>query len=117
MKIFCPKCEASSSPPRRFTPTVASATSLSPPSLSCDVEVSAPASAPHQDIYFPRSKYQGNIDGAYFGTTFPHLFLMTYGALAGKLHGPINDPLTPPPTQSAPPESVRTTSRGFAQGI
>lgn len=33
-----------------------------------------------QDIYFPRSKYQGNIDGAYFGTTFPHLFLMTYGA-------------------------------------
>merc|ERR1712216_871472 len=29
------------------------------------------------DIYFPRSKYQGNIDGAYFGTTFPHLFLMT----------------------------------------
>lgn len=34
-----------------------------------------------QDIYFPRSKYQGNIDGAYFGTTFPHLFLMTYGYL------------------------------------
>ncbi|KAH0938879.1 hypothetical protein HID58_006340 [Brassica napus] len=34
-----------------------------------------------QDIYYPRSKYQGNIDGAYFGTTFPHLFLMTYGNL------------------------------------
>ncbi|XP_061982222.1 casein kinase II subunit beta-2-like isoform X3 [Populus nigra] len=33
------------------------------------------------DIYYPRSKYQGNIDGAYFGTTFPHLFLMTYGHL------------------------------------
>ncbi|KAG0496838.1 hypothetical protein HPP92_001529 [Vanilla planifolia] len=31
-----------------------------------------------EDIYYPRSKYQGNIDGAYFGTTFPHLFLMTY---------------------------------------
>lgn len=31
-----------------------------------------------QDIYFPRSKYQGNTDGAYFGTTFPHLFLMSY---------------------------------------
>ncbi|KAF3968265.1 hypothetical protein CMV_007827 [Castanea mollissima] len=30
-----------------------------------------------EDIYYPRSKYQGNIDGAYFGTTFPHLFLMT----------------------------------------
>jgi hypothetical protein len=34
-----------------------------------------------EDIFFPRSKYQGNIDGAYFGTTFPHLFLMTYGYL------------------------------------
>ncbi|KAJ8540107.1 hypothetical protein K7X08_026496 [Anisodus acutangulus] len=34
-----------------------------------------------EDIYYPRSKYQGNIDGAYFGTTFPHLFLMTYGHL------------------------------------
>ncbi|XP_074269644.1 casein kinase II subunit beta-1-like [Silene latifolia] len=31
-----------------------------------------------EDIYYPRSKYQGNVDGAYFGTTFPHLFLMTY---------------------------------------
>lgn len=34
-----------------------------------------------EDIYYPRSKYQGNIDGAYFGTTFPHLFLMSYGNL------------------------------------
>ncbi|CAL9077494.1 unnamed protein product [Musa acuminata var. zebrina] len=34
-----------------------------------------------EDIFYPRSKYQGNIDGAYFGTTFPHLFLMTYGHL------------------------------------
>ncbi|XP_057977751.1 casein kinase II subunit beta-1-like isoform X4 [Malania oleifera] len=31
-----------------------------------------------EDIYYPRSKSQ-DIDGAYFGTTFPHLFLMTYG--------------------------------------
>ena len=31
-----------------------------------------------EDIYYPRSKLQGNIDGAYFGTTFPHLFLLTY---------------------------------------
>ncbi|KAB2622797.1 casein kinase II subunit beta-like [Pyrus ussuriensis x Pyrus communis] len=34
-----------------------------------------------EDIYYPRSKYQGNIDGAYFGSTFPHLFMMTYGHL------------------------------------
>nr|VDC69744.1 unnamed protein product [Brassica rapa] len=32
-----------------------------------------------EDLYYPRSKYQGNIDGAYFGTTFPHLFLMAHG--------------------------------------
>ncbi|KAI0520137.1 hypothetical protein KFK09_007608 [Dendrobium nobile] len=31
-----------------------------------------------EDVYYPRIKNQGNIDGAYFGTTFPHLFLMTY---------------------------------------
>lgn len=33
-----------------------------------------------EDIYYPRSKTQ-DLDGAYFGTTFPHLFLMTYGNL------------------------------------
>ncbi|PIA31083.1 hypothetical protein AQUCO_05300123v1 [Aquilegia coerulea] len=33
-----------------------------------------------EDIYYPRSKYQ-DIDGAYFGTTFPHLFLMSHGHL------------------------------------
>ncbi|XP_022736604.1 casein kinase II subunit beta-2-like isoform X2 [Durio zibethinus] len=33
-----------------------------------------------EDIYYPRFKYQ-DIDGAYFGTTFPNLFLMTYGHL------------------------------------
>ncbi|KAG4378995.1 hypothetical protein AAZX31_17G144800 [Glycine max] len=33
-----------------------------------------------EDIYYPKSKYQ-DIDGAYFGATFPHLFLMTYGNL------------------------------------
>uniref|UniRef100_A0A7N0T0H8 Casein kinase II subunit beta n=1 Tax=Kalanchoe fedtschenkoi TaxID=63787 RepID=A0A7N0T0H8_KALFE len=45
-----------------------------------------------EDIYYPRSKYQGNIDGAYFGTTFPHMFLMTYGHLK-----------PPKPTQSYVP--------------
>lgn len=30
------------------------------------------------DVYFPRCKYQSDMDGAYIGTTFPHLYLMTY---------------------------------------
>ncbi|KAL0372960.1 UNVERIFIED_CONTAM: Casein kinase II subunit beta-1 [Sesamum calycinum] len=34
-----------------------------------------------EDIYTPRSRFQDSIDGAYFGTTFPHLFLMTYAHL------------------------------------
>ncbi|XP_059643417.1 casein kinase II subunit beta-2-like [Cornus florida] len=34
-----------------------------------------------EDLYTPRSRFQNNIDGAYFGTTFSHLFLMTYGNL------------------------------------
>lgn len=31
-----------------------------------------------QDIYHPRHPKHQNIDGAYFGTTFPNLFLLTY---------------------------------------
>ncbi|KAH7537725.1 hypothetical protein FEM48_Zijuj03G0123400 [Ziziphus jujuba var. spinosa] len=31
-----------------------------------------------EDVYAPQSRHQDNVDGAYFGTTFPHLFLMTY---------------------------------------
>ncbi|GAA0141336.1 kinase modulator [Lithospermum erythrorhizon] len=34
-----------------------------------------------EDIYTPRSRSQESVDGAYLGTTFPHLFLMTYGHL------------------------------------
>ena len=34
-----------------------------------------------EDMYYPRSRFQRNLDGAYFGTTFPHLLLMTYPTL------------------------------------
>lgn len=33
------------------------------------------------DIYYPKNPRHANIDGAYFGTTFPHLFLQTYPEL------------------------------------
>jgi len=33
------------------------------------------------DIYFPRSRHHSTLDGAYWGTTFPHLFLHTYNNL------------------------------------
>jgi len=33
------------------------------------------------DIFTPRSSRSASIDGAYFGTTFPHLFLMTFPEL------------------------------------
>ena len=30
------------------------------------------------DIFTPRSSRSASIDGAYFGTTFPHLFMLTF---------------------------------------
>jgi len=33
------------------------------------------------DVYYPKNPRHSNIDGAYFGTTFPHLFLQTYPEL------------------------------------
>lgn len=54
---------------------------------------------PHcREIYFPKSSklecrgseilppaHFGGLDGAYFGTTFAHLFFLTYQQLAGRL--------------------------------
>lgn len=34
-----------------------------------------------RDIFTPRSSRSASIDGAYFGTTFPHLFMMTFPEL------------------------------------
>lgn len=37
-----------------------------------------------EECYSPRSKYHDSIDGAFFGTTFPHLLLMTYPQLQAE---------------------------------
>ncbi|CAI5738829.1 unnamed protein product [Peronospora destructor] len=34
-----------------------------------------------RDIFFPKSQRAGQTDGAYFGATFPHVFLMTHSHL------------------------------------
>jgi len=34
-----------------------------------------------QDIYYPKLSRHANLDGAYFGTTFPHLLLQMYSEL------------------------------------
>jgi len=44
------------------------------------------------DIFYPRSTRQGNVDGAYFGTTFPHLFLMTHPSAIPTGKGSRYDP-------------------------
>ena len=31
-----------------------------------------------QEIYYPRNSRQANLDGSFFGTTFPHLFLLQH---------------------------------------
>ncbi|CEG47523.1 casein kinase ii subunit beta [Plasmopara halstedii] len=45
-----------------------------------------------RDIFFPKSQRAGQIDGAYFGATFPHVFLMTHTQLVVQ-----------PPTQAYVP--------------
>ncbi|KAG1689578.1 putative casein kinase II subunit beta-4 [Phytophthora capsici] len=45
-----------------------------------------------RDIFFPKSQRAGQIDGAYFGATFPHMFLMTHPQLVVQ-----------PPTQTYVP--------------
>jgi hypothetical protein len=37
-------------------------------------------------LFFPKSTRQANIDGAYFGTTFPHLYLMTHPVSQYTVH-------------------------------
>jgi len=47
-----------------------------------------------RDLYFPKYSRHANVDGAYFGTTFPHLLMQTYPEL-----------VVPRPTQAYVPRS------------
>jgi casein kinase II subunit beta len=38
-----------------------------------------------QEVYYPRSTRQAGLDGAYFGTTFAHMFLLNYPELIPRL--------------------------------
>lgn len=42
-----------------------------------------------EDLYSPKSSRHGSIDGAYFGTTFPHLLFLVYPTLIPSKDGEV----------------------------
>ncbi|KIM62725.1 hypothetical protein SCLCIDRAFT_1214837 [Scleroderma citrinum Foug A] len=45
-----------------------------------------------EDVYSPKSSRHGSIDGAYFGTSFPHLLFMVYPSLLPPKVGAVEAP-------------------------
>lgn len=61
-----------------------------------------------EDIYSPKSSRHGSIDGAYFGTSFPHLLFMCYPALIPTKNGPMDGP----GFRGGAPESTESSGTG-----
>ncbi|KAJ7239369.1 casein kinase II, regulatory subunit [Mycena haematopus] len=62
-----------------------------------------------EDLYGPKSSRHGSIDGAYFGTTFPHLLYLVYPTLIPPKTGP---PLDGPGGGTSTGEGKGRRSRG-----
>jgi casein kinase II subunit beta len=45
-----------------------------------------------EDLYSPKGSRHGNIDGAYFGTTFPHMLFMVYPHMVPSKGPPVPGP-------------------------
>jgi casein kinase II subunit beta len=61
-----------------------------------------------EDIYSPKSSRHGSIDGAYFGTSFPHLLFMCYPALIPTKSGSMDGP----GFRGGAPESTESSGNG-----
>ncbi|KAF8628556.1 hypothetical protein AX15_003824 [Amanita polypyramis BW_CC] len=64
-----------------------------------------------EDLYSPKSSRHGSIDGAYFGTTFPHLLFLVYPTLVPPKNGPPDFPGPATTTQVGSTASSEGRSR------
>ncbi|KIM39285.1 hypothetical protein M413DRAFT_447230 [Hebeloma cylindrosporum] len=77
-----------------------------------------------EDLYSPKSSRHGSIDGAYFGTTFPHLLFLVYPTLIPLKDGelpsnPIKESSTDSRSRRRPREDTEAgvAAEGGAEGI
>jgi len=70
-----------------------------------------------EDLYSPKSSRHGSIDGAYFGSTFPHMFLMVYPHMIPAKVGEAPTSTTAPAVGQRPtPEQVPREARNAVVG-